>query len=90
MFIPHSNVWPNLTAMGMEQFKNALIQLRKFHGLPPYDNSGNFCRYDGFFFNDLERQTPHEIFERAKTAVAEEVADWNKFRQRYIKRWKLK
>jgi hypothetical protein len=88
--IPHAKVKAELSLYEQERFNLCLIDLRKFHGLPPYDGGDNPCRHDAFYWNSIEGTTSPGVLARAKAAVETEKLDWEAFRKRYIKRWKLK
>jgi hypothetical protein len=87
---PHEKIKEGLSLWEQERFNMALFDLRKLYGLPPYDGADNPCRADGYFAKGIERDTPPAILAHAKEAIAKEKDDWEAFRRRYIKRWKLK
>ena len=45
---------PPMLSYGQKQA--AVDKLKKFHGLPPYDDGGNIVRGDGYFARSLERK----------------------------------
>ena len=46
--------------------RTAEDQLRKLHGLPPYDGPSNYLRADGYFAASIDKEFPKEEIRRAK------------------------
>ena len=63
----------------------ALDDLRKLQGLPPYDGDGNICRGDGYFARSLEKKYGMDL-EALKRAVGfnAELDRWKQARAGFM------
>lgn len=64
----------------------ALDDLRKLHGLPPYDGGSNICRDDGYYARSLEKKhgLPLDALERA-VGFSAELQRWESARQLFMR-----
>lgn len=55
------------------RIKDAVEQLRIFHGLPPHNTWSNICYADGYFLKAWEQKFPKWIQEEAHKKIKEEL-----------------
>jgi hypothetical protein len=64
--------------------EKAIDDLKKFHGIPPYDGC-NPCQGDGYFAMDIEKRFKMSIAELEKAVGFKEIINkWKAARQNFL------
>lgn len=74
--------------MNPDRIKECIKDLMIFEGLPPHNNSGNFCEGDNYF--DLSIKRKYSESERdyvRKTIIQPMAKDWSAVQRRFNKKW---